>query len=73
MSFDPRETPELAREKKDSYVRRLGRPGSKEGWHFFTGKEEEVRRLSEEVGFRYVYDPERGEFASRSRHCGADT
>ena len=39
VSFDPRETPQLAAAKKKSYVARYGRPGAAEGWHFLTGKQ----------------------------------
>lgn len=57
VSFDPRETWDLAASKKESYLRRYGRPGGKEGWHFLTGQEPQIRQLAESVGFRYRYDP----------------
>lgn len=56
VSFDPRETPELAAVKKKKYVGSYGRPGAAEGWHFLTGKEDSIRRLTQAVGFRYTYD-----------------
>ncbi|MGH9789720.1 MAG: SCO family protein, partial [Candidatus Acidiferrales bacterium] len=37
VSFDPRETPELAAAKKEQYVQEYGRPGTASGWHFLTG------------------------------------
>ncbi len=40
VSFDPRETPELAAAKKKTYLERYGRPGAEAGWHFLTGDEE---------------------------------
>jgi len=33
------------------------------GWHFLTGSEEAVGRITSAVGFRYRYDDESGEFA----------
>lgn len=66
VSFDPTETPELARKKKASYLKRYGRPEAGEGWHFLTGDEDAIRALTESVGFRYVYDAERGEYAHAS-------
>ena len=55
VSFDPRETPELAASKKN-YVAQYGQPGAAEAWHFLTGKAESIQRLTQAVGFRYVYD-----------------
>ncbi len=66
VSFDPRETPELARGKKQSYVERYGRPAAAGGWHFLTGGEDSIRRLTESVGFRYTFDEKTGQFAHAS-------
>jgi protein SCO1/2 len=63
VSFDPREMPELARAKKLSYVERYGRPGAADGWHFLTGEEASIRRLTDAVGFRYVYDAKHDQYA----------
>lgn len=56
VSFDPKETPELAKAKKQSYVEMYGRPGAEQGWRFLTGAKEPITQLTEAVGFRYVYD-----------------
>jgi len=66
VSFDSRETPELAAEKKKAYVARYGRPGAADGWHFLTGDETSIRRLTEAVGFHYHYDPQHDQFAHAS-------
>ena len=66
VSFDPRETWELAASKKESYLRRYGRSGGAEGWHFLTGQEPEIRRLTEAVGFRYRFDPAQNQFLHAS-------
>lgn len=66
VSFDPREGPELAAAKKRTYVQSYGRPGADGGWHFLTGEEEAIRRLTDAVGFRYAFDPETGQFAHAS-------
>jgi protein SCO1/2 len=63
VSFDPRDTPELAASKKATYVTSLGKLGSEAGWHFLTGTEPEVRRLADALGFRYLWVPDRKEFA----------
>jgi len=63
VSINPLETPELATAKKQNYLKRLDRPTVAEGWHFLTGREFEIKRLAETVGFGYSYDPETGEYA----------
>jgi hypothetical protein len=34
FSIDPKDTPELARQKKAAYLERLGKPEAAAGWHF---------------------------------------
>jgi cytochrome c oxidase subunit 2 len=63
VSIDPREQPALAAAKKEVYVRRYGRAGAGDGWHFLTGDEAEIKQLAEAVGFRYAYDPATGQYA----------
>jgi len=63
VSFDPRDTPEMAAQKKAAYLEQYRRPGAAEGWHFLTGDAASIERLAGAVGFRYRYDPERQEFA----------
>jgi protein SCO1/2 len=63
VSFDPRETPALAAEKKALYLDRFGRPGTEDGWHFLTGDEASVKRLTGAAGFRYAWDEKTGQFA----------
>jgi protein SCO1 len=63
VSFDPRETPEIAAAKKKDYVQRYGRPGADKGWHFLTGPAESVNALTKAVGFQYQYDPKINQFA----------
>jgi protein SCO1 len=66
VSFDPRETPAMAAAKKKTYVERYGRPGAAEGWHFLTGSEDSIQRLTQAVGFRYTYDAKHDQFAHSS-------
>ena len=55
VSFDPLETPERARMTKQKYLKIYRRAGAAEGWHFLTGKEENIKKLTEAVGFHYRY------------------
>jgi protein SCO1/2 len=66
VSFDPRETPELAAAKKQTYVKAYNRPSANAGWHFLTGDEANIKRLTEAVGFRYTYDEQTKQFAHAS-------
>jgi protein SCO1 len=63
VSFDPRETPELAAAKKRTYLERYGRPAAGDGWHFLTGDQESITALTQAVGFRYRYDAHNDQFA----------
>ncbi len=62
VSFDPRETPQLAAAKKEEYAKAYGRPGAGEGWHFLTGSQEQIEQLTRAVGFRYQYDERSGQY-----------
>jgi protein SCO1/2 len=56
VSFNPREGPGLASQKKAAYLERYGRPQTAAGWHFLTGSEASIKQLTDAVGFRYAYD-----------------
>jgi protein SCO1/2 len=63
VSFDPRETPEMAATKKKDYVGRYGRPNAAAGWHFLTGQPDSINALTKVVGFQYQYDPKSNQYA----------
>ena len=63
VSFDPRDTPESAAANKKSYLSRYRRPGAEQGWHFLTGRQDQIEALASAVGFRYKWDPENKQFA----------
>ena len=63
VSFDTREIPADASSTRATYLARYDRPGTEDGWHFLTGDEESVQRLTQSLGFRYVWDPESNQFA----------
>jgi len=66
VSFDPRETPELARQKKETYINWYKREGAAEGWHFLTGDQPSIDRLTEAVGFHYKWDQKTAQFIHAS-------
>ena len=63
VSIDHKEGSALALEKKDSYLKALGKPGSEKGWHFLTGTEENIKKLTQEVGFGFKWVPEENQYA----------
>jgi len=63
VSIDPTDTPALAQEKKRAYLRPYGHPGIETGWHFLTGDQDTIVRLTDAVGFRYAFDPDQHEYA----------
>jgi protein SCO1/2 len=62
VSIDPRETPQLATNKKAMYLKKLGNPEAAAGWHFLTGEQTQITALASAVGFRYRYDPKLDQF-----------
>ena len=63
VSFDPRETPEMAAVKKKDYVGRYGRANAASGWHFLTGQPDSINALTRAVGFQYQYDAKSNQYA----------
>ncbi len=63
VSFNPRDTSALALAKKNSYGNRYGRAGAATGWTFLTGDEDNIEKLTNAVGFHYVYDSKADQYA----------
>jgi protein SCO1/2 len=60
VSFDPKEQPALAADKKKAYLADYTRgrdvPTAEAGWFFLTGRRESIKRLTDAVGFGFSYD-----------------
>jgi len=65
ISFDAKEfdKPGLAKNKKASYMERYGRPGTEKGWHFLTGTQESIDKVTSAAGFNYKWDEKSNQFA----------
>ncbi len=66
VSFDPRDTPQIAAKKKAGYLARYRREGAAAGWHFLTGSEASIQTLAKACGFRYQWDEKAKQFAHAS-------
>ncbi|MEN6627729.1 MAG: SCO family protein [Candidatus Sumerlaeia bacterium] len=66
ISIDPSETPRLAADKRAAYLKQYGRPGADQGWFWHVGKEDQIRRLADALGFHYEYDPVTKQFAHQA-------
>lgn len=66
ISFDSRETPVMAAAKKATYLDRYGRPGAERGWHFLTGDDTNIKRVTDTAGFHFSWDERTQQFAHAS-------
>ena len=67
LSFDSRESPELAQKNKDATVDVMGRTFDeqqvRDGWHFWVGDDLDINRLADAIGFRFSWIPEAQEYS----------
>lgn len=63
VSIDPRETPQMAAEKKAVYLKDYHRPGAEQGWHFLVGDQQNISKLADAVGFHYAWDQRTQQYA----------
>jgi len=66
ISIAPHETSSLASAKRRGYVTKFQKIETLNHWHFLTGDEPNIRRIADEVGFNYAYDPKSGQYAHAS-------
>lgn len=63
LSVHPKETPELAKAKKAEWSGEYRYKSTEDGWHFLTGKWDDIRRVTDSVGFNFTYDEKTGRIA----------
>ena len=61
VSMDDRETPDLAQAKKANYLKEFNRPGQEV--HFLTGETENIKKLTQSLGFPFRWDEATRQFA----------
>ena len=62
ISFDPKDTPKLAQERKDHFLGMIESP-VKPKWDFLVADEGTVQKITQSLGFQYRFDPETNQFA----------
>jgi len=66
VSFDPRESPDMAAQKKKSALDHFRRPETASGWHFLTGTKQSIDAATKAANFRYSFDTKTNLFAHAS-------
>lgn len=64
VSMDSQETPDLAIQKKESYIHQSQRKDeARKGWSFLTGTLANIKELTDQLGFKFKWDDESQQFA----------
>jgi len=63
VSFDPRDTPHAAAEKKRAQLEHYHQTPTADGWHYLTGDESSIRRVTNAAGFSYRWDQATAQYA----------
>jgi protein SCO1/2 len=66
VSFDPTDTPEMARAQQQHEVLRYGRHGAGAGWHTLVGDSASIQSLASAAGFHFAFDPRSRQYAHPS-------
>ena len=56
VSLDPREGPLIAESAKEEALKGYTRPTAKDGWHFLSGDEKNIKALAASLGIKYIWD-----------------
>ena len=56
FSFNPKEEPKLAEVKRRAYLTQYKRDTAKDGWHFLTGTEDNIKKMCDGIGFGFKPD-----------------
>ena len=66
ISFDDRDTAQMARAKKNTAIEHFRRPETASGWHFLTGSKESIAQVTNAANFRFNFDAKNNLFAHGS-------
>src|SRR5881394_2553964 len=66
VSFDNRDTPEMAAAKTTTAMNKFRRPETSTGWHFLSGAKESIAAVTDAANFHFNYDAKSNLFAHAS-------
>lgn len=67
VSMDSKEGHQLAFDKKENFIKTFSKKDeARQGWNFLVGSEQNVKELTEQLGFSYKWDDESEQFAHSS-------
>jgi protein SCO1 len=66
ISFDDRDTTQMAAEKKATAMSKFHRPETSTGWHFLTGSKESITAATNAANFHFNFDAKQNLFAHAS-------
>jgi protein SCO1 len=66
VSFDERDTPEMAAAKKNTAMNHFRRKETAAGWHFLTGSKESIAAVTNSANFHFNFDAKNNLFAHAS-------
>jgi len=66
ISFDDRDTPQMALEKKATAMSKFRRPETTTGWHFLSGSKESITVVTNAANFHFNFDAKNNLFAHAS-------
>jgi len=66
VSFDERDTPEMAAAKKNTAMDHFRRKETAAGWHFLTGSKESITAVTNSANFHFNFDAKNNLFAHAS-------
>ena len=66
VSFDDRDTPDIAAIKKETALKQFRRPETASGWHFLTGQKDAIMAATQAANFTFNFDVTTNLFAHAS-------
>ena len=66
ISFDDRDTAQMATAKKNTAIEHFRRPETASGWHFLTGSKESIAAVTNAANFHFNFDQKNNLFAHGS-------
>ncbi|MFZ3229062.1 MAG: SCO family protein [Pseudobdellovibrio sp.] len=66
FGFDAKENYLDAAKKKEMYLKIYQRPGTENGWHFVTSDEATIKKITEQIGFKFKWNDKVSEWSHAS-------